>query len=119
MKPRFQADADLNEDIVSGVLRRVPEIDFQTANEAGLESLSDSEILAIAANDGRILVSHDRRTMPIHFGTFIETNASRGVFIVPQDSVIVQIIRRLDSDLGCFGSRRIHQLDSHAASVNQ
>ena len=40
MKVRFQADADLNEDIVSGVLRRVPEIDFQTANEAELESLT-------------------------------------------------------------------------------
>ena len=31
MKVRFQADADLNEDIVAGVQRRVPEIDFQTA----------------------------------------------------------------------------------------
>jgi hypothetical protein len=32
MKIKFQADADLNEDIVTGVLRRMPEIDFQTAN---------------------------------------------------------------------------------------
>jgi hypothetical protein len=38
MKIRFQADADLNEDIVTGVLRRVPEIDFQTATEAQLEA---------------------------------------------------------------------------------
>ena len=45
MKPRFQADADFNEDIVSGVLRRVPEIDFQTANEAELENLSDPRFL--------------------------------------------------------------------------
>ena len=55
MKPRFQADADFNEDIVSGILRRIPEIDIQTASEAGFESLSDSEILAIAANDGRYI----------------------------------------------------------------
>lgn len=95
MKPRFQADADLNEDIVSGVRRRVPEIDFQTANEAGLGSLSDSEILAIAASDARILVSHDRRTMPIHCGTFIETKTSPGVFIVQQDAEIVRIIEDL------------------------
>jgi len=33
MKIRFQADADLNEDIVSGVLRLEPSIDFQTAVE--------------------------------------------------------------------------------------
>ena len=80
MKPRFQADADFNEDIVSGVLRRVPEIDFQTSNDAGFESLGDYEILTIAANEGRILVSHDRRTMPIHFGTFIQTKSSPGCF---------------------------------------
>jgi hypothetical protein len=34
MKPRFQADADLNEIIVSALLRREPTIDFQTATAA-------------------------------------------------------------------------------------
>ena len=62
MKIRFQADADFNEDIVSGVLRRLPEIDFQTASEAGLASLSDPEVLAKAAVEGRILITHDRKT---------------------------------------------------------
>ncbi|EAZ89840.1 hypothetical protein CY0110_25436 [Crocosphaera chwakensis CCY0110] len=31
MKIRFQADADRNQTIVTGVLRREPKIDFQTA----------------------------------------------------------------------------------------
>jgi hypothetical protein len=39
MKVRFQADSDLNEDIVTGVIRREPRIDFQTANEASLRGL--------------------------------------------------------------------------------
>jgi hypothetical protein len=39
VKVRCQADADFNEDIVTGVLRRVPEIDFQTAHEAQLKGL--------------------------------------------------------------------------------
>ena len=95
MNPRFQADADFNEDIVSGVLRRVPEIDFQTANETELENLSDPEVLAIAANEDRILVSHDRRTMPIHFGKFIETQISPGVFLVSQDAEIRKVIEDL------------------------
>ena len=60
MKIRFQADEDLNEDIVSGVLRRVPEIDFQTSSEANLESLGDLEVLASAAREHRVLVTHDR-----------------------------------------------------------
>jgi hypothetical protein len=34
-----KADADLDEDIVTGLRRREPGIDFQTATEAGLRGL--------------------------------------------------------------------------------
>jgi predicted nuclease of predicted toxin-antitoxin system len=61
---RYQADADLNQAIVTGVLRREPKVDFQTAFAAGLEGVKDLEVLAIAAQQKRILVSHDRKTMP-------------------------------------------------------
>lgn len=71
MTVRYQADADLNQAIVTGVLRRESTIDFQTAFAAGLEGVQDSEVLAIAAQQGRILVSHDRRTMPLEFAAFI------------------------------------------------
>ncbi len=43
MKVRYQADADLNEDIVNGVRRRVPEIDFKTATESALSRLTISK----------------------------------------------------------------------------
>ena len=95
MKIRFQADANFNEDIVAGVLRRLPEIDFQTANEAKLARLSDAEVLAKAAADGRILITHDRRTVPLHFGRFIQTYSSPGVFIVSQKSEVLRIIEDL------------------------
>lgn len=84
MKAKFQADADLKMQIVAAVKRREPRIDFRTANEAGLEGLSDPEVLALAASEGRILITHDRRTMPRHFADFIQSNASPGVFIVSQ-----------------------------------
>jgi len=58
VKIRFQADADLNEDIVAGVRRREPGIDFQTAEEAGLRGLVDERVLELAAADGRTLVTH-------------------------------------------------------------
>ena len=67
MKPRFQADADLDEDIVTGLLRREAYIDFQTAEAAGLRARVDPEVLHLAAREGRLLVSHDRKTMPLHF----------------------------------------------------
>ena len=68
MKVSFQADADLKEPIVLAVKRSAPEIDFKTATEANLEGLDDTVVLGIAAQEGRLLVSHDRRTMPYHFG---------------------------------------------------
>jgi predicted nuclease of predicted toxin-antitoxin system len=45
----------------------------------------DSEVLRIAAESGRILVSHDRNTMPAHFADFLELQSSPGVIIVSQD----------------------------------
>ena len=67
-KVRFQADADLRQAIVSGITRRKPNLDFQSANRANLEGIKDLEVLAIAAREGRLLVTHDRKTMPAEFG---------------------------------------------------
>jgi hypothetical protein len=84
MRVRFQADADLNEGIVTGLLRRVPEIDFKTAAEAGLRGLDDAVVLARAAADSRVLVSHDGKTMPRHFAELIADAESPGLLIIPQ-----------------------------------
>ena len=62
MRVRFQADADLNRHVIAAVKRREPLVDFQTAPEAGLMGLDDPTVLALAATEGRLLVSHDRRT---------------------------------------------------------
>jgi hypothetical protein len=84
MSLRFQADADFNGTILRAVLRREPGLEVQTAEAAGLRGLSDLEVLAITARDRRVLLTHDQRTMPRHFGEFIATEMSPGVLIVPQ-----------------------------------
>jgi hypothetical protein len=61
MKVRFLADADLNKAIVNGVLRREPSLDFLTAQAAGLRGMNDPTVLALAAQQQRVLVSHDVR----------------------------------------------------------
>lgn len=70
-RPRFQADANFNEDIVRGLIRRFPMLDVQTAKAAGLRGVPDPEVLARAADAGRILLSHDYHTMPGHLGAFL------------------------------------------------
>ena len=85
MNVRFLADADLNRAIVSGVLRREPSLDFLTAQAAGLRGMNDSEVLALAAERQRVLVSQDVGTMPAHFRAFGSAGKqSSGVFLIPQ-----------------------------------
>lgn len=84
MTVRFQADADFNQIILLSTIRREPTIDFQTAVAAGLQGLSDEQVLALAAREGRILVTHDQKTMPRHFANLITSQTSPGVLIVPQ-----------------------------------
>jgi predicted nuclease of predicted toxin-antitoxin system len=69
-----------------GWLQRV---DFRTAPEAGFHTGTlDPEILRLAAEDNRIVVSHDVKTLPRHFGEFIQHHVSPGVIIVRQEVTI-------------------------------
>ena len=92
----FLADADLHQGIVSGCLRVAPTLDFRSANEAGLEGMPDPSVLALAAAQGRILVSHDFQTMPHHFGAFLQAKGySPGVLLLPQYLPIAAAIEQL------------------------
>jgi Domain of unknown function (DUF5615) len=92
---RFQADADLRQAIVTGAIRRQPALDFRSPNEAGLEGIKDPDVLAIAARDGRVLVTHDRKTMPTEFGQFIAAQTSSGVLILSQNLPIGEAINAI------------------------
>jgi len=48
-RPRFLADHDLNEHIVSGVVRRAPTLEWVRAREVGMSEQADAEVLAYAA----------------------------------------------------------------------
>ena len=84
MKLRFQADNDLDQRIVVATRRLDPTIDFQTAHALKLHGVPDTLVLKRTADEGRVLVSHDRRTLPGCFREFISTNASPGLIILSQ-----------------------------------
>lgn len=87
---RFQADADLNLVIVHAVIRQEPAVDFQTAVGANLAGMNDFDVLTLAADEKRLLVTHDKKTMPHHFANFIEESTSTGVLIVPQSLPVLE-----------------------------
>jgi hypothetical protein len=89
---RFQADNDLKRMIADTTLRRESGIDFQTAQAARLDSLNDRAVLRLAAAQSRILVSHDRRTMPQALASFVASGGtSPGVLVViPQNALVAR-----------------------------
>jgi len=95
MIQRWLADADLNGAIVSGVVLRTKVLDFKRAEEVPLEGLTDDVVLAIAAEDRRVLVSHDVTTMQDHFREYIRRNDSPGIVLVPQELNIGKAIESI------------------------
>jgi hypothetical protein len=63
---RLLGDENFNYDIVRGLLRRRPSIDIVSVHDVGLRRHSDREVLLWAASNNRIVVTHDRATMPSH-----------------------------------------------------
>jgi hypothetical protein len=60
---RLATDADVHGEIIRGLCRRVPEIDLVRAQWALPDGTSDSEVLAWAAAENRVLITNDRNTM--------------------------------------------------------
>ena len=95
-RPRFFADHDFNENIIQGVLRREPTIEFIRAREVGLESNPDSDILAFATQQQLIVLSHDVNTMTAAaFARMAAGHSLSGVFMVEQLDSVAPIIESL------------------------
>ncbi len=60
---RLLADENFDNDIVRGVLRRTPHVDLIRVQDVGLAGVDDPEILAWAAQEDRILLTHDVETI--------------------------------------------------------
>ena len=84
MRARLLADADLRAAILHGFLRRVPRADFLAAQGTIAEGIDDPLVLALAADLDRVLVSHDRRSMPEHFYRFVGSRESPGLILIRQ-----------------------------------
>jgi len=60
---RFVADENFNNDIVRGMLRRAPDLDIVRVQDVELSGADDPMVLDWAARTGRILLTHDVKTI--------------------------------------------------------
>lgn len=60
---RFLADENFNNQIVRGVLRQNPDVDIVRVQDVDLSGADDPTVLGWAAQEGRIVLTHDVATM--------------------------------------------------------
>jgi predicted nuclease of predicted toxin-antitoxin system len=61
---RFVADENFNRRIVTGLLRRIEDLDLVRVQDVGLAGGDDPTVLGWAAEHGRVLLTHDAATIP-------------------------------------------------------
>lgn len=99
---RLFIDQDLDHDILRGLMRRIPRLDAVTAFEIGMGEADDRELLIRAAQEGRVLVTHDRRTMPSHAGDLMKEGSNiAGLFVVPRSLPLQQVLEDLELLVTC------------------
>jgi predicted nuclease of predicted toxin-antitoxin system len=99
---RLLIDQDLDQVILRGLLLRVPNLDVITAYQAGLSDAPDPDLLAWAADQARIVITHDRATMPFHASARIAFGQRvAGLIIVPRRLSVSQVIRDLEIIVSC------------------
>jgi predicted nuclease of predicted toxin-antitoxin system len=90
------SDENFNADIVRGLLLRRPELDLQTVQDAGLGETGDPIILEWAAANNRILLTHDRATMPdFAYARVLAGQPMPGVFVLNDRMPVRQAIDEL------------------------
>lgn len=99
---RFLADENFNRDIVDGVRLRSPDSDLACAQDEGLSGLPDPDVLACAAQHQRVILTHDRRTMPRYAAVRMQGGLRMpGLCVVPMTMSIAQAIEELSLIVDC------------------
>ena len=87
------SDENFNNDILRGLLRRIPELDIVRVQDVGLRGADDPVILEWAANDDRVVLTHDAATMAsFAYDRVREGLSMPGVIEVADDLPIGQVI---------------------------
>ena len=90
---RLLSDENFNGNIVRGLFLRQPNLDLLRVQDVNLLNVDDPEILEWAANNNRILLTHDRATMPDFAYERLSRNQSMaGMFVVSDHIAVRQAI---------------------------
>jgi predicted nuclease of predicted toxin-antitoxin system len=95
---RFVTDEHIARALIVGLRREFEEIDIVRVQDVGLRTMDDQAILQWAAEQGRVLITHDIRTMPdFAHHRVAELSQMPGVLVVPTTMPIGAAIEELSA----------------------
>jgi predicted nuclease of predicted toxin-antitoxin system len=90
------SDENFNGDIIRGLFLRCPHLDLVRVQDVELLEMDDPTILAWAASHQRILLTHDRATMPdFAYERLTKGEVMAGIFVVNDRMPMRQAIDEL------------------------
>jgi hypothetical protein len=93
---KFLADENFHRAIVRGFLRRYPTGDVVRAVDVGIAGYNDEDLLAWAAQEGRMILTHDAATLIAQAYARVRAGLPMpGVIEVAQDAPIGAVIEDL------------------------
>lgn len=93
---RLAADENFNNNILRGLWRRDSRLDILRVQDAGLSGSEDLEILAWAAHEDRVLLTHDVNTLVgFAYERIVADLPMPGVLAVPKGLAIAQAIEEI------------------------
>ena len=99
---RVAIDENFDHHILRALHRRVPDLDFRTVQAQGLNGADDRAVLAWAASEGRVLLSHDVNTVTRFAYERVERGESMpGVVEVPSAASVADVLDDLVVVITC------------------
>jgi len=93
---RLAIDENFNNDILRGLLRREPHLDIVRIQDVGLSGADDPTVLNWAAEQGRVLLTHDVTTITRYAYARVGVGLPMpGIFEVHPDLPLGQVIEGL------------------------
>lgn len=77
-------------------------MDAVTAFEIGMSSATDLELLTWGAQEKRVIITHDRKTMPAHAANLLRNGKDiAGLIIVPRRLALHRVLDDLELMITC------------------
>jgi hypothetical protein len=100
---RLVSDENFDGDILRGLYRRNPSIDIVRIQDCGLSGAPDEDVLAWAATEGRIVLTHDRTTLPSYAYDRVQSSLRMpGVFAVSDSMSVGQAVDEILLAIECL-----------------